>query len=83
MLDFDTAALVTTLLASIPLLVVGRVVWFAVISRSRFAVTDGRIVAHSQPRNEDGDPVQLQLKYRYTVGNQLYTGSRKQTCNSR
>ena len=73
MFDFNTAAIIASVMASLPVLVVGRTVYFALMSATRFVTTNGNIQSHAQPNNEDGEPIQLRLEYRYAVdGEPLY-----------
>ncbi|MCU0713749.1 MAG: DUF3592 domain-containing protein [Pirellula sp.] len=86
MLDYNSAAIVATLASAIPLFVVVRVVYLAFVSKTRFVSTDCLIDTHDQPKNEDGEPIQLVLKYSYRVGNRTFSGRRyyfgsKNECN--
>src|SRR5690554_1667064 len=76
MLDFKYAALIALLLSGIPLAIVARTVYFALISKKRFVATEGFIETHEQPKNEAGDPIQLRLTYRYRVNDRQYAGRR-------
>ena len=86
MLDFNSAAMIATLVVAIPLFVVARVVHLAFVSKARFVSTDCLIDTHYQPKNEDGEPIQLVLRYSYHVGNRTLSGRRyyfgsKNECN--
>ena len=76
MFDFQSAAIIATLLASIPLAIVVRTVYYAMISERRFVPTDCVIQNHIQPKSDEGEPIQLQLRYSYAVGSSTYTGKR-------
>ncbi len=76
MLEFDSAAVVATsicLIIAIPLL---RTIYFAVLSSWNYQPTICSIVEHYQLKNDEGEPIQLRLKYRYKVCGQEYSGSR-------
>ncbi|XZE19336.1 DUF3592 domain-containing protein [Pirellulaceae bacterium SH449] len=86
MLDFNSAAIMATLVVAIPLFVVARAVYFAFASKARFVSTDCLIDSHYQPKNEDGEPIQLVLRYSYRVSNRELHGRRyyfgsKNECN--
>ncbi len=76
MLDYNSAAIVATLVSAIPLFVVARVVYFAFVSKTRFISTDCMIDTHEQPKSEDGEPIRLVLRYSYRVGDRTFTGRR-------
>ncbi len=76
MLDFKTAALIATALTTVPLILIARTVYFAVMSKSRFASTECVIEVQSQPTNDDGEPIRLRLRYTYCIGNKTYAGRR-------
>lgn len=70
------ALVVPSLLALLPLLIVGRTVYFAIASARRFCQTDGWVIENRQPRNDEGEPIQLVLRYEYTVDQKTFVGRR-------
>jgi hypothetical protein len=46
------------------------------VTASRFAATKCVIQSHNQPKNEDDEHIQLELRYAYVVGSKTYTGRR-------
>jgi hypothetical protein len=66
--------------------VVARVFYLTLVSKARFISTDCLIDTHYQPKNDDGELIQLVLRYSYRVGNRTLSGRRydfgsKNECN--
>jgi len=76
MLGFHAAAMIATLLSGVPMLFVGTAVYYALVSKRRFVTTNGVIQNHEQPKNEDGEPIQLRLRYTYCVDGKTFAGRR-------
>ncbi|WP_337176700.1 DUF3592 domain-containing protein [Paludisphaera sp.] len=72
----QAAVAIATLAASVPILMWLRTLYIASSSRSRFRASRGRVLEHYQPRNEDGEPIQIRLKYEYTVDDRVFQGGR-------
>lgn len=70
------AVALATLAASVPVLMWFRTLYLAGSSRSRFRAARGRVLEHRQPSDEDGGPIQIRLKYEYTVNGRVFRGKR-------
>lgn len=70
------AIAVALLVASLPLLVFLWTLSLAIVSPSRFHQCTGRILHHFQPKNEDGEPIQIKLRYEYMVEGETFQGTR-------
>lgn len=72
----QAAVAIATLAASLPILMWLGTLHLARSSRTRFRASEGRVLEHHQPRNEDGEPIQVRLKYEYTVNGRVFQGKR-------
>ncbi len=70
------AFIVATVAACIPLLVVGRTVYVALISPRRYQPAPGRVLKNRQRQNDEGEPIQIELLYEYSVAQSTFTGRR-------
>jgi Protein of unknown function (DUF3592) len=76
MVDFAAAALIATAVVLLMAMPLFRTTYYALISPRRFQPSSCTIEQHHQPNNDEGEPIQLVLRYRYSVDGREFTGSR-------